>query len=277
MYQANSGVLVERMIQPNTPIKFWQPSCATQGTSPCDHKTANYQGKRYLVLGRERKSQYTRHEFKLDLPYDFLGVPTESKFCGNTINVNTVSFRQYLEFLGRKYRSDRGRLVGNFQRNVEIDTRAVPRYNDVDPNQWRAKDQTSKREREPSQLDETQDIKCDPESDRISIDELSLLHPYNGRVTINTGAGKDVLSINGMIGKVESNKENYLVADLGADGNMLSMGAALGIGAERGKLMSGVVFDNTGGAGRVCFRAGDFRSLRCVGNVRQVTIFKGSR
>ena len=277
MYQVNSGVLVERMIQPNTHIKFWQPSCATSGTTPCDPKTANYQGKRYLVLGRERKSQYTKHEFKLDLPYDFLGVPTESKFCGNTVNVNTVSFRQYLEFLGRKYCSDRGRLVGNFQRNVEIDTRAVPEYNDVDLNQWRAKDQTEKREREPSLLDETQDIKCEPESDRISIDELSLLHPYNGRVTINTGAGKDVLSINGMVGKVDSSKENYLVADLGADGNMLSMGAALGIGVERGKLMSGVVFNNVRGAGKVCFRAGDFRSLRCVGNVRQVTIFKGSR
>ncbi|KAJ7386528.1 hypothetical protein OS493_008664 [Desmophyllum pertusum] len=181
MYQVNSGVLVERMIQPNTPIKFSQPSCTTPGTTPCDPKTTDYKEKRYLALGRQRKSTYTKHEFKLDFPYDFLGIPTESKFCGNTINVNTVSFRQYIEFLGRKYRSDRGRLVGNYQRNVEIDTRTVPQYNDVDLNQWRAKDQSVKRGRERSQLDETQDIKCEPDSDRISIDELAQLSPQNGK------------------------------------------------------------------------------------------------
>lgn len=133
MYQANSGVLIERMIQPNTQIKFWQPSCAVPSTSPCDPKKATYKGKNYLVLGTQRKSSYTEHEFKLDVPYDFFGAPTESKFCGNTINVNTVAFGEYLEVLARKYRSDRGRLVGNYQRNVEIDTRTVPQYNDVDP------------------------------------------------------------------------------------------------------------------------------------------------
>lgn len=277
MYQVNSGVLVERQIQPNTPIKFWQPSCASTNAAPCDPKTFNYKGKRYLVLGRQRKSLYTKHEFKLELPYDFLGVPTESKFCGNTININTVTFRQYLEILWRKYRSDRGRLVGNYQRNVEIDTRVVPQYNDVNVNQYRARDQTDKREREQSLLDEIEDIKCVPESDRISIDELTQLSPRYGKVTINTGAGRDVLSINGMVGTVESSKGDYLVADLGADGNMLSMGAALGFNAKRGEVVSGVKFDNTRGMGRVCFRKGDFRSLRCVGNVRQVTIFKGSR
>lgn len=98
-------------------------------------------------------------------------------------------------------------------------------------------------------------------------------------MTINTGAGKDVLSINSMVGKMEStyNKEDYLVADLGADGNMLSMGAALGVEQARESLVAGVVFDNTGGAGRVCFLKGDFKSTRCVGTVKQVTIFKGSR
>ncbi|KAJ7386526.1 hypothetical protein OS493_008662 [Desmophyllum pertusum] len=159
----------------------------------------------------------------------------------------------------------------------EIDTRTVPQYNDVNLNQWRAKDQSVKRERERSQLDETQDIKCEPDSDRISIDELAQLSPQNGKVTINTGAGKDVLSINAMIGKVYSNKRDYLVADLGADGNMLSMGAALGIGAKRGSFVAGVVFDNTGGAGKSGFRKEDFRSYRCVGHVKHVTIFKGSR
>ncbi|KAJ7386529.1 hypothetical protein OS493_008665 [Desmophyllum pertusum] len=51
----------------------------------------------------------------------------------------------------------------------------------------------------------------------------------------------------------------------------------LGIGAKRGSLVAGVVFDNTGGAGKVCFRKENFRSYRCVGHVKHVTIFKGSR
>ncbi|KAL9950616.1 hypothetical protein ACROYT_G043139 [Oculina patagonica] len=92
----------------------------------------------------------------------------------------------------RKYGRSRGQLVGNYQRNVEIDTRTVPQYNDVDLDQWSAKYQTVKREREPSQRDEAQEIECAPESDRISIDELSLLNPHNGRVTINTGALKQI-------------------------------------------------------------------------------------
>ena len=141
--------------------------------------------------------------------------------------------------------------------------------------QFSQADQASKRT--PSQLDETEEIKCDPQSDRISIDELTQLNPRNGRVTINTGAGKDVLSINSMVGRPGDSRTNYLVADLGADGNMLSMGAALGIDRKRGDLVAGVIFDNTGGRGQVCFLKGDFRSRRCVGNVRQVTIFKGSR
>ena len=141
--------------------------------------------------------------------------------------------------------------------------------------QYSQADQASKRT--PSQLDETEDIKCDPESDRISIDELTQLSPHNGRVTINTGAGKDVLSINAMVGRPGDSRTNYLVADLGADGNMLSMGSALGIERKRGNLVAGVIFDNTGGQGQVCFLKGNFRTRRCVGNVRQVTIFKGSR
>ncbi|XP_078353902.1 uncharacterized protein LOC144638585 [Oculina patagonica] len=78
MYQVNSGVLIERMIQPNTPIKFWQPSCSTPGTTPCDPKTKNYQGKHYLVLGRERQSHYTKHEFELEMHNDFFGVSRRS-------------------------------------------------------------------------------------------------------------------------------------------------------------------------------------------------------
>ncbi|KAL9950615.1 hypothetical protein ACROYT_G043138 [Oculina patagonica] len=278
MYQLNSGVLLEKHIQPNTPIKFWQPSCAAPGTAPCDPKTANYQEKRYFVLGQKR--QFTNPKFKLDLPYDFLGVPTESKFCGNTINVNTVSFQEYLRSLLRTFPSRGrwehfGRAYGNYQRNVEIDTRTVPQYNNVDLNQWPTEDQTVKREREPSQLDATQDIKCEPESDRISIDDLSKMNPFNGRVTINTGAGKDVLSINGVIGD-GGNSKNYLVADLGADGNMLSVGAALPKAYNSNSAVVGILLDNSYGLGRLCYRKDNF-ALRCVGNVRNVTIFKGSR
>ena len=141
--------------------------------------------------------------------------------------------------------------------------------------QYRQAAQASKRT--PSYLDETEDIKCDPKSDRISIDELTQLSPHNGRVTINTGAGKDVLSINAMVGRPSDSRTNYVVADLGADGNMLSMGTALGIGRKRGNLVAGVIFDNTGGQGKICFLKENFRTRRCVGNVRQVTIFKGSR
>lgn len=185
MYQVNSGVLVEKQIQPDTPIKFSQPSCAVPDSTPCDPKKASYKGKSYLVAGHQRKSSYTEHEFVLKLPYDFMGVPTEPKFCGNTINVNTVSFRQYIEFLGRKYRRSRHRLVGNYQRNLEIDTRTVPQYNDADLNQFRANDQAVK-QRKRSLLDETQEIKCEPESDRISIDELAQLSPRSGKVCIVT-------------------------------------------------------------------------------------------
>ena len=185
MYQVNAGVLVEKQIQPDTPIKFWQPSCAVPNTAPCDPKKTNYKDNPYLVAGHQRESTYTEHEFTLELPYDVMGVPLEPKFCGNTINVNTVSFRQYIEFLERKYRRSFYRLVGNNQRNVEIDTWALPQYNDVDLSQFSANlnDQASTLQRNRSQLDETQEIKCEPESDRISIDELAQLSPQNGKVS----------------------------------------------------------------------------------------------
>ena len=276
MYQINSGVLVQRRITPNTPIRFFQPSCQT-GTPPCDPKTRDYQGKRYFMLGRERKSTYTEHEFTLDLPFDFLGVPLEPKFCGNTINVNTVSFRQYIEFLGKSHRRNLWQTVGIVHRNVEIDTRTVPQYNDADLNQFRAKDKASKRERKASRLDDTEAVKCEPESDRISIDELTRINPVHGQVTINTGAGKDVLMINGMVGNIDYSNKDFLVADLGADGNMLSIGVALGFENKRDKLVAGVWFDNSYGKGQVCYLKGDFMSTTCVGNVKHVTIFKGSR
>ncbi|KAL9977465.1 hypothetical protein ACROYT_G014871 [Oculina patagonica] len=285
LYQLNSGLLLERKIQPNTPIKFWQPSCTIPGTTPCDPKTAQYQDERYLILGRKRKFQSTNSKFKLDLPYDFLGVPTESKFCGNTINIDTLSFQEYLNFRMSEFprRINRweklGEVYGKYQRNVEIDTQAVPQYNDVDLNQWLAKDQTVKREREPRQLDAIQDIKCEPESDRISIDDLSRMNPSTGRVTINTGSGKDVLFINGNFQAGRS--KDYLVADLGADENMLSVGAAIPKAHNSASAVAGVLFDNRDGLGRLCYRKNEMDAkefaLQCVGTVRNVTIFKGSR
>ena len=50
MYQVNSGVLVERTIQPNIPIKFKQPSCAVPNKTPCDPKQTIYKRKNYLAL-----------------------------------------------------------------------------------------------------------------------------------------------------------------------------------------------------------------------------------
>lgn len=152
LYQINSGVLIESTkIRPNTPIKFFQPSCKTD-TAPCDPKTAVYQSKRYLVLGEERRSTYSDSKFQLDVRYDFLGAPLERKFCGNTINVNTGSFREYIEFLSRRYRMA---TVGLVHRNVEIDTSAVPQYNDVDLSHFSARDEASKRERKTSHSDDT--------------------------------------------------------------------------------------------------------------------------
>ena len=126
-------------------------------------------------------------------------------------------------------------------------------------------------------MDDTEAIQCEPESDRISIDELAQLSPNHGKVVINTDAGKDVLSINAMIGKTNYHRNDYLVTDLGADGNMLSMGAALGIDMHKDDLVVGVYFDNSAGQGKVCFMLQDFNFIRCAGTVKHVTIFKGSR
>ena len=273
LYQINSGVLIESTkIRPNTPIKFFQPSCKT-GTAPCDPKTAVYQSKRYLVLGEERRSTYSDSKFQLDVRYDFLGAPLERKFCGNTINVNTGSFREYIEFLSRRYRMA---TVGLVHRNVEIDTSAVPQYNDVDLSHFSARDEASKRERKTSHSDDTRAGHCEPESGRISIDELTRINPVHGQVKIDTGAGNDVFVMSGMVGRNEYTKNDFLVVDLGANGNLLSIGATLNIGGKRGSLSSGIFFDNSYGDGDLYFMKGDW-GWRRVGNVKGVTIFKGSR
>ena len=301
MYQVNSGVLIKRGIQPDTLIRFTQPSCANSGASPCNPKRETYAGKSYLVLGDRRQSTDSRPQFALEMPYDFIGVPIEPRFCGNTININTLSFRKYIEYLDRElFDWEIKKNIGYYHRNLEIDTQNVPSYNEVNLEQWqRSKRALRKRKHHKRgknsdvtfkhanatkkhhhglrQRDDTQPIKCEPSSDRINIDELTHLDASSGRITINTGAGKDVLSINSMIGKLDSSKEDFLVSDLGDDGNLLSLGNTVGVGRERGKLLGGVIFDNTGGHGKICFLKEDLKSQRCVGNARRVTIFKGSR
>ena len=140
--------------------------------------------------------------------------------------------------------------------------------------QFRLNDQASNRTS--SQLDASEELSCEPESDRISIDELSSLSPWNGRVEVWTGAGKDVLSIQAVIGSPGNGRNTYVLADLGADGNM-SLGAALNIGIEKDSLVAGVVFDNRRGVENICFLLKDFRTIYVVGSVKKVTIFKGSR
>ena len=141
--------------------------------------------------------------------------------------------------------------------------------------QFQLNDQASNRTS--SQLHGSEELRCEPESDRISIDELSQLSPWNGRVIIDTGAGKDVLSINAVIGNPGNGRTTYVLADLGADGNMLSLGAALNIGMDKNSLVAGVVLDNKQGRGNICFLLKDFKTVSCVGWAKKVAIFKGSR
>ena len=84
----------------------------------------------------------------------------------------------------------------------------MPQYNDVDLSAWKPWDI--------KELGGTQELKCEPDSNRISIDEMTRFNPINGRLTINTGAGQDMLSINGRIkGTGDQRDGNFIVADLG--------------------------------------------------------------
>lgn len=260
-------------------MKFKQPSCASQG-SPCDPKKDTYNGKPYLVLGENRRSTDSRSQFQLDMPYDFIGVPTESRYCGNTITVNTWSFRRYIEKIDFElFEWEVKKKIGYYHRNIEIDTKNIPQYNELNMNEWRRSKRSSISNKTTDQLeDEIEEIKCEPESDRISIDELEYLDPNNGKIKIETGPGKDLLSINSMIGKVDGSKSDFIVADLGAGANMLSLGSTLGVGkTKQGELLVGAVFENSNGQGRVCYLREDFKTHRCVGSIRNVQIFKGSR
>ena len=146
----------------------------------------------------------------------------------------------------------------------------------MDLSHFSSRDEASKRERKTSHSDDTRAGHCEPESDRISIDELTRINPVHGQVRIDTGAGNDVFVMSGMVGRNEYTKNDFLVVDLGADGNLLSIGATLNIGGKRGSLSSGIFFDNSYGDGDLYFMKGDW-GWRRVGNVKGVTIFKGSR
>jgi len=86
-----------------------------------------------------------------------------------------------------------------------------------------------------------------------------------------------MLTIKGMIGKAGSNRDSFIQADLGdtKDGNILSIGAALDERHKIDDLVTGVHFDITID-GRLCYIKKDFKSLRCVGNVKGVTVLKGT-
>jgi len=213
------------------------------------------------------------------MPYDFIGVPTESRFCGNTITINTRSYRKYIEKLDFElFEWEVKNTIGYFHRNIEIDTTNVPQYNQVNMNEWQRSKRSSISNKTRGHLgDDIDENNCDPQSDRISIDELEYLDPNTGKIKIETGQGNDVLSINSMIGKIDGRKIDFIEADLGAGVNMLSLGTALGVGKKAGELLVGAVFKNTQGQGQICYLYEDFKSLRCVGTVRNVQIFKGSR
>ena len=197
-----------------------------------------------------------------------------------------------------------------FLRSLNIDTRNVPNYREVSfsdqeyqteehhnltsTHQWE-QDKEIKQEFEKSSNDKNNKLEkhhdqsvtnpvasvCSPSNDRIEIDLLRKFDSRSGKtVTINTGEGKDILSIGGSVGEPSDPRTTILKVNLGstAEANVLSLGYALNADvAGRKDLIAGVVFDNTGGQGKVCFVKYDLVTLRCVGNVQGVTVLKGSR
>ena len=308
VFQANTGVfLIGSKIRPSDPITFRQPACTSESASstPCDPNTKEFYGNKYLVVGTVRES--SDDDFPLDVTTDFLGRPKTERFCGNTICFNAVSYYKAL--------SRRGTGVSfPHVRSLTIDTTIVPEYNEVDVSTFqptsrdfqynvtsltrdkskkaKTKKLSSKTKRE-SKMSKEKVIKrsdlesaqgstgCNPNSDRIEIDELRRFEPgSNKKVHIRTGVGKDILSIGGLIGEPNDGRTNILDGDLGVakgEANVFSVGYLLDTDRGRGDLIGGVKFDNTAGEGRVCYLKRDLVRWRCVGKVRGVNIFKGSR
>lgn len=307
VFQANTGVfLVGSKIMPSNPITFRQPACTSETASSirCDPKTKEFHGNKYLVAGNERKSSDSK--YPLDVTSDFLGRPKTERFCGNTICLNAVS---YYRTLSRKGTGVRFPHI----RSLTIDTTSVPEYNKVDVNSFqptssdvqhnetslirdeskklKAKKLSSKNERGKEKSKETvikrSDLEsaqgsagCNPNSDRIEIDELRKFEPGSKKVYIRTGVGKDILSIGGLIGEPNDPRTNILDGNLGeakGEANVFSVGYLLDTDSRRDDLIGGVKFNNTAGEGRVCYLKRDLVTWRCVGKVKGVNIFKGSR
>ena len=208
------------------------------------------------------------------MPYDFIGVPTQSKFCGNTILVNTGTYRRAMESLPSSIR----RGTGLYHRGFDIDTTATPpSYNDVNMNEWDQRTDKKSKIRRKSRKNHDGTDQCKPDSDRILIEELEIMNHNTGKATVNTGDGDDVLTVPSWILMPDNNRQDILVADLGAGNNLLSLGSTISLNRERSKMVAGVVFDNTGGNGKVCYLKADLTTKRCVGTVRGVKMFEGSR
>ena len=235
----------------------------------------SYDGKPYLVLGTQRKSRDEREQFQLDMPYDFIGVPTESKFCGNTILVNTGTYRRAMDKLPSSYR----RATGYYHRGFDIDTTAAPpKYNDVNMNTWDQRtDKRNKIRHKKRRRNDEENNHCRPESDRVLIEELEIMNEDSGKAEVKTGDGDDVLTVPSWILMPNNNRQDILVADLGAGNNLLSVGSTISLKRERSKMVAGVIFDNTGGNGKLCYLRADLSTKKCVGTVRGVKVFEGSR
>ena len=308
VFQANTGVfLIGSKIRPSDPITFRQPACTSESASstPCDPNTKEFHSNKYLVVGTERES--SDNDFPLDVTSDFLGRPKTEKFCGNTICLNAVSYFKTLSKRGSDVRLPH-------VRSLTIDTTTVPGYNEVDVSSFqptsrdgqhnvtsvirdeskksKAKKLSAMNERvcekskenviKRSDLESAQgSMGCNPSSDRIEIDELRGFEPgSNKKVRIRTGVGKDILSIGGLIGEPNDGRTNILDGDLGVakgEPNAFSVGYLLDTDRGRDDLIGGVKFDNIAGEGRVCYLKRDLVTWRCVGKVRGVNIFKGSR
>ena len=206
-------MFIEQTIRPSRAVKFSQPAQCSK-CSPKEESIVYKEGQSYpfLVPGEKRQDAYQKKlsKFKLNVPYDALGVPNGPKFCGNTIIVNAKTFNKYLRHY--KPHSSSGWPVselGHRQRDIEIDTRTVPEYNEVDLDswkQWGIKDQ------------DAEEVQCEPDSDRISIDEMPYLNVQGAKIF--TGAGKDVLTVTGEVGSADlwtgrREEGNFFVADLG--------------------------------------------------------------
>ena len=304
--------LVGDNILPSDPITFRQPSCTSESASstPCDHKTKLFHNNKYLVVGTERRS--SDRDFPLDVTSDFIGRPKTATFCGNTVCLNAVSYYKTLSQSGTgvQYRYVRSVRIDttSVPEYNEVDLSSFePTSRDIlynettfkgnqKSNQSRAKKLFSKHARgnkkskgkfrvNANKRSDSESVpgraSCTPNSDRIEIDELRRFElGSNKKVYIRTGEGKDIFSVGGLIGEPDDGRTNILDADLGtSDGgaDVFSVGYLLDKERARADLIGGVKFDNTAGEGRVCYLKRDLVTWKCVGKVKSVDIFKGSR